>query len=145
MARKTTLTCNQCGQDKPADEYHWRNTGAGVKHRVCNDCVSQANAQRYESNRDVYLGRVQARRAETRAAFDAYAASHGCVDCGEQRSPALTLDALVADAEQPSRLLSNQTWSSVASTIGTQYAVRCLNCQAVRKHTAVADSSPPGR
>ncbi len=78
--------CCSCGEDKPDDDFPWKNRAKGIRHPYCKTCKSAYNRKWYSGHSDAHkenTTRNNERYAAERRAVVLAAKSVPCTDCGQ--------------------------------------------------------------
>lgn len=132
-----TLFCTSCGEEKPLDEFGFRNKKKGIRHLRCKACTRAYNRQHYQDNKQYY--KKKARRWDTKQRDKAryyvteYLLEHPCVDCGETDPLVLDFDH-VRDKKRYN--ISNMirllfSIEEIKKEIA-KCEVRCANCHRIK-------------
>ncbi len=81
------LKCSHCHKEKPEEDFAFRNSLTGNRHKRCRGCVKAYSADHYQLNKAAYIARgyrqSRVKRKELHWKFIEYLLCHPCVDCGE--------------------------------------------------------------
>lgn len=128
--------CTKCNQNKPVEEFSWRNKAAGKRSGLCKACHTVARRAHYDTNREKLVTQMKMRHQELRDKIWEYKNSHPCVDCGFSNPRALQFDHLPGSDKQfdiasaPKRGFS---WDKILEEIA-KCEVVCANCHSIRTH-----------
>ena len=61
-----TRICTKCGQEKPIDEFPWKNTGLRRKYAVCKSCTAGRSNKWYQENKDSHIQNVMYHKEQAR-------------------------------------------------------------------------------
>lgn len=129
--------CGRCGEEKPVDEFGWKNKAKAQRQSYCRPCVRAKSKAHYEANKAAYMARnvVKKKQLQTeRFGFlIEYFATHPCVDCGENDPLVLDFDHLRDKEFTIGHELITRAWESVLAEI-EKCEVVCANCH--RRRTA---------
>ena len=128
-----TKYCSGCDDDRPVDEFNWKNKDKGVRYHVCKVCWNKQNKARYEKNKQYYIDKASTRKTALRQDVTQklyeYFMEHPCVDCPEKDPVVLTFDhvrgkktASIADL-----VSRGYSWEAILKEIA-KCEVRCFNC-----------------
>ena len=134
------MKCSLCQQDKPEEDFAFRNSARGIRQKRCRLCVKAYSSDHYQRNKSVYIARGyrQSRivRKELHRKFIMYLSLHPCVDCGESDPIVLEFD----HRDENTKLMSinkmrtmRYSWNTILAEI-EKCDVRCANCH--RRRTA---------
>jgi hypothetical protein len=93
-----TKVCSGCGLPKPIEEFPIKHKTRGTRGTRCRACRSAYGKMHYQRNREAYLARARARRANGGrsskywAYLMEYLRTHSCIDCGETDPLVLQFD-----------------------------------------------------
>jgi hypothetical protein len=132
--------CTKCGLEKPQEEFPFKNTLRNIRHAVCKDCTAQRSSQRYYSDPQLHIQKVNQSRGNyldnnAQYVLD-YLNQHPCVDCGESNPVLLEFDHRpgVHKVERVSQMVAGgYSLERIISEI-EKCDVRCANCH--RRKTA---------
>jgi hypothetical protein len=89
-------TCRACGQEKPQDEFNWRNKVKGKRNPTCRECMKLYIRKHYENNVPYYVEKAMRRKRvykeQTYKLLFEYFRLHPCIDCGESDPIVLEFD-----------------------------------------------------
>lgn len=135
------MRCCKCEEEKPEENFPWRNKEKGVRSKDCKTCRSEYHRSWYAKNAENRKSQVSTwNKANHRTKKDkvlAYLMDHPCVDCGETDPVVLEFDHV--DPSTKTGTVSNlirqhQPWSRVEAEI-LKCDVRCANCH--RRRTSI--------
>ncbi len=133
MSSGQTRVCTKCRQEKPINQFGWRNKVLGIRHNRCLACVAEASTNWYAKNRQKQIAnsakRRLAARDEARKYVWNYLHTHPCVDCGESDPVVLEFDHVRGRKSEDVSVMVQGGWS--LNAIQTEIAkcdVRCANC-----------------
>lgn len=135
----TTEVCSKCGKEKPIEEFGWKNSLLGKRHRVCKSCTAVRSRKWYYENKEHHIQTVRANRQEYRQSAREYIldylSTHPCVDCGETDPIVLEFDHVRGEkSSELSRLIGRGKSLEAIKTEIEKCEVRCSNCH--RRRTA---------
>ncbi|MFL6214104.1 MAG: hypothetical protein ACJ74J_09465 [Blastocatellia bacterium] len=133
-------TCRACGQEKPFDQFNWRNKAKSKRSPTCRNCMRLYIRKHYENNTAYYIAKARQRRKAYREAtykllFE-YLSLHPCVDCAETDPTVLEFDHIKQETKSSciSEMIRGQRpWRIILKEIA-KCEVRCANCH--RRRTA---------
>ncbi len=138
--RMFLIRCRACLQEKPEDNFSYKNKAQALRHTQCKSCSKAYCAEHYQRNAKVYKDRAAfnsiARREELHRRLHQYLAGHPCIDCGEADPLVLELDHRdeTEKLHNLSRMWYNgYSWKKIEEEIA-KCDVRCANCH--RRRTA---------
>lgn len=79
-----TKCCTKCHDDKPIDEFAWRNKAKGTRQSICNTCRSECNSKLYQESanrRESIRISNNNTRSKNRAFCNRYKEFCGCSVC----------------------------------------------------------------
>ncbi len=136
-----TKECSKCHEEKPLDEFYWKNKAKGKRNAQCNICIASYNrfAYREYNGRSRRTARGKIRRLELRTAQLEYLSTHPCVDCGEADPVVLEFDHVrgVKLANIAQLIIRKVSWNSILAEI-KKCDVVCANCH--KRRTAKAQN-----
>ena len=135
----TTKICTGCALPKPIDEFPIKHKARGTRGTRCRLCRSLYGKRHYQLNRDAYLARAKAQRANGGRSNSYwsylmdYLRTHPCVDCGETDPIVLQFDHRDGTAKVgPVGVMVNRaSWAALFAEID-KCDVRCANCHRLR-------------
>ncbi len=134
------LSCRQCGEVKPEDDFSYKNKAQALRHTQCKSCSKSYCAEHYQRHSALYKNRAvrnsAVRREELHRRLHEYLSFHPCVDCGEADPLVLELDHRdrAKKLHNLSRMWYNgYSWKKIEDEIA-KCDVRCANCH--RRRTA---------
>jgi hypothetical protein len=138
--------CGRCQQDKPLDQFAWRNKAKGQRQSCCRSCQQDYSAQWYRANAAKQLASVAANnlryRAEAQAVIMA-AKDVPCTDCGI-RYPHYVMDF---DHVRGTKVMHVGLMASRHRTLGklreeiAKCEVVCSNCHRARTYLRRLESA----
>ena len=134
------MKCSLCQQDKPEEDFAFRNRASGIHHQRCRQYVKAYSSDHYQENKAIYIARgyqqSRVKRKELHRKFIEYLSVHPCIDCGE-------IDPIVLEfyhRDESTKLMSihrmrtmRYSWEVILMEI-EKCDVRCANCH--RRRTA---------
>jgi hypothetical protein len=118
--------CIGCSQNKPAEEYHYKNKAKGVRQDRCISCAKEYAKKHYEANKDKRLEQINERqnqvRQDNRKLYADFITAGVCSVCAESDSRCLTSTIHNDDILYKSTL--------VLADLIKSATIRCLNCEA---------------
>src|SRR5215510_12960897 len=82
-----TKVCTKCFEEKPLEEFPWKNIVKRTRQAVCKVCTARRSADWYANNKEHHIDYVSTlkarRREEARAYIYQYLVNHPCENCGE--------------------------------------------------------------
>ena len=133
-----TRVCSKCFQEKPIEEFGWKNMEREKRHAVCKECTAKRSSKWYYQNQDRQKENVrrnnQNYREQARQYILAYLLTHPCSECGETDPRVLEFHHEGEKSNEVSRLIGRG--ASLDSLIAeiSRCRVLCANCH--RKLTA---------
>lgn len=135
---RTTKICTKCHQEKPMDEFPWKNTVRNKRHAVCKSCTARRSRGWYENNKDAHIQNVmfhkEQARQEARKYVWEYLSSHPCCICGESDPIVLDFDHVNGKDAAVSRLVADGVSIKRIEKEIIRCQVLCCNCH--RRKTA---------
>jgi hypothetical protein len=132
--------CGSCKQEKPIDEFGWKDKEKSKRRSACRECMRIYIRNHYYKNIPYYIEKAKRQTKATRKKIYerllGYLLLHPCVDCGETDPVVLEFDHIekASKLSQVSRLISEQRpWRIIVEEIN-KCEVRCANCH--RRKTA---------
>lgn len=113
--------CSKCR--KPRD-------GSG---KYCRSCNKEYQRGHYQRNKKIYKARAKQKKNEVRQLLYEYMQGRVCIDCEEDRIPALQFDHVKGIKKQPiAKMVANRcSWETILKEI-EKCVIRCANCHAVK-------------
>ena len=134
-----TKVCTKCFEEKPIEDFPWKNNIRNKRHAVCKTCTAKRSNDWYQENKEGHIKNVRVNtkgyRLEARQYIWGYLSTHPYVDCGETDPVVLEFD----------HVRGNKV-ADVTAIVGHGYAkekiieeiekcdIRCTNCH--RRKTA---------
>lgn len=89
--------------------------------------------EHYQKNKKAYKARAKQKKDENRRRLFEYLRGKTCVDCGEDRIPALQFDHVNGDKDRPiaTMVADRCCWERILAEI-EKCEIRCASCHAVR-------------
>jgi hypothetical protein len=81
--RPMQKTCPECKEEKPIEDFSWKNRAQGKRSVYCKRCMRLRVRAHYAANREKYLADAYRKRAEL-VAVVREAKDRPCQDCGLQ-------------------------------------------------------------
>lgn len=148
------MKCNKCLEEKSLDEFSVRSSAKGTRHTICKSCVRRANQERYRSDEQVRLRKIEQTkhnniryREQSRAIVDAFKSS-GCSMC-EETDPCC-IDAHHVDPSEKEfdigRMMQGRFLPERVSVELEKCVPLCRNCHAklhARSSRVMGAISPP--
>lgn len=132
-----TLFCTSCGQEKPLEEFSFRNKKKGIRQTRCKACIRAYNRQHYQVNKRYYKKKARRRNDQYRVLAQRYIVNylleHPCVDCGETDPLVLDFDH-VRDKKRlnvSEMVHSCYSIDSIKKEVA-KCVVRCANCHRIK-------------
>lgn len=122
--------CSRCKQEKPFDEFGWRNKDRGWRQAYCRECNRLANSQHYKLNKETYKAKAKQYKKTLLDKKKEYLQSHPCVNCGESDHVVLHFDHVNPNdkVSEISTMIRNGTaWKNILNEI-EKCQVLCANC-----------------
>lgn len=82
-------TCTICKIPKNTDDFPLRSKSSGKIHSCCKECQKLKSKAHYENNKEKYITRVKAIKAELRDYLQDYKKNKQCSKCSETHSACL--------------------------------------------------------
>ena len=133
-------TCSTCRQNKPLEEFGWKDKAKTKRRSVCRECMRIYIQNHYKNNTRYYVEKAMRRKKlyqqEVHRRIFSYFSTHPCVDCGESDPIVLEFDHIekktkIAAVSEMVRL--QRPWEVITKEI-QKCEVRCANCH--RRKTA---------
>ena len=127
-----TKVCHKCLQEKPLEEFPWKNIVTRKRQAVCKECTAKRSALWYEGNKDHHRENVYDRRKKLRLEAKEYVLSylstHPCEVCGESDPVVLEFHHIEEKGDEVSTLLhQSDSLIRVIEEI-SRCQVLCSNC-----------------
>ncbi len=136
------MRCTGCHEDKPEDEFGWKNRAAGKRHSYCRACKRRYNKTWYEKNAAKHkkdVARNHRRYTDERRAIALAAKSKPCTDCEIQYPPyVMDFDHVRGKKIMDiARMVSGRQHRTVQMLIDeiAKCEVVCANCHRIRTHS----------
>lgn len=104
-----TRTCHKCLQEKPLEEFPWKNIVKRTRQAVCKECTAKRTNEWYQNNKAHHIENVQDRRnrlrEENREYVLNYLSTHPCENCGETDPVVLEFHHVGEKEDSVSRLI----------------------------------------
>ena len=123
--------CNICEQEKPLEEFSWKNKTKGTKTSRCKECQRAYAKAHYSENKEYYVEKSRRlnnkyRLINRQYVWD-YLKSNPCVDCGENDPVVLEFDHKRAKKGNVSVMIWQTTLPAIKKEI-EKCEVVCSNC-----------------
>lgn len=134
-----TKECSKCHEEKPLDEFHWKDKAKGKRNSYCNVCTTAYGREHYRKHNDRErprrIAHEKIRIGNLRIEYLKYLSTHPCVDCGEKDPIVLEFDHVrgVKVRTIADMIGRRSSWASILVEIG-KCDVVCANCH--RRRTA---------
>jgi len=130
-------TCTNCLEEKPLDQFPFKNRLRGERHGICKECTAKRSRELYYGNRESRIAQVAGKRRsyidEARAFVIDYLSTHPCVDCGETDLVVLDFDHVKGQkVANISRMVYGGTSLSTIQREIEKCEVRCANCHKIK-------------
>jgi len=126
--------CSKCGENKPLEEFSWRNKSKGQKNTWCRLCMKAYDSNRQKSK--VYINRkyelVKIRQDAARLYIWEILCTSKCVDCGNNNPIVLQFDHRnPTDKHYNVSEMLDCSISKIQKEID-KCDIRCANCHVIR-------------
>jgi len=123
-----TKFCNKCGNDKPVDDFAWKNKNLQKRASNCKACQKIMKDCHYQENREAYIKKAARHRAAYAEWWKEFKATLSCEECGEDH-PATIDFHHVRDKEITLANAIHQGWGKkrVMEEVA-KCKVLCANC-----------------
>lgn len=129
-------TCPSCGEEKPLDEFSWRDKRKGRRASECKTCHSVVRRNYYIRNKAKEVRYAIARnipiKKKVREDFQAYKTSLSCAECGENHPATLHFhhtDPLAKESDVSRLVICGLSRKRIMAEI-QKCVVLCANCHA---------------
>jgi hypothetical protein len=134
--------CSRCKEEKPGEDFAWRNIEKGWRETYCRPCRAAYKQEHYAKNKQRYIDQArswsQSTLAERGELLLTFFASHPCTDCGEADPIVLEFDHVLSKDFDIGAGFRNKSWDDVAREMA-KCEVVCVNCH--RRRTAKRSGS----
>lgn len=130
--------CTKCGEEKPLEEYAYKNKPKGIKKPHCKECDKVARRQYYLDNKERIVEDILIRNKEKKKRnytfLHKYLETHHCVDCGNDNPIVLEFDHRdnVDKVDSISKMCSEGRGIESIKKEIDKCDVRCSNCHKIR-------------
>lgn len=123
-----TKTCTRCHEDKPLDEFGWRQKSKNIRQYQCILCMRISSAENYQRNKGNIKKRVKTNKGQHRQQYKEWKETLSCEICGE--SETCCLDFHHRDPSEKDGTVSKFVSSSFERVLeeAEKCAVLCANC-----------------
>jgi len=137
---RATRVCTKCFQEKPIEDFPFKNSLLGKRHAVCKPCTATRSKRLYSEDRESQIERVrinnQRYRGTAREYVWEYLSTHPCTACGETDPIVLEFHHQRGDKDsEVSRLIGRGASIEVIQAEIDKCTVLCSNCH--RRLTAI--------
>lgn len=136
-----TKLCRKCGDEKPIDQFNWKDKKKGKRQTQCKACHAAYRRQHYQDNKEKYKEKARRWNRENmeeyrmkmrRYVFD-YLLGHPCVDCGETNPIVLDFDHVRGEKiMEISVMLGSMAKLERIQAEIDKCDVRCANCHRIK-------------
>lgn len=124
--------CIRCEEDKPPEEFGWKNKAALIRAGYCRECNKEYQRKHYRKNKEIYSQRAKDYRHTAKKKLFEYMLDKSCVDCGESRRATLQFDHVRGKKEYAiAAMVFNYKWENTIKEIA-KCDIRCANCHAIK-------------
>lgn len=132
------MLCRICHSDKSLNNFSFKNSVRGIRHRMCKSCHSEYRKKHYLENKSKYIDKALSWNKKQRQVLIDYLfkvlSASACIDCGEKDIIVLDFDH-VSDKKFGISLMFRHRHSlkAIENEI-KKCVIRCANCH--RRKTA---------
>lgn len=126
--------CNICGQEKPFEEYSFRDKKHKIPSFTCRECQKKVSIEHYQGNVDAYKQRAvihnKKTKTENQKKICEYLEKHPCEECGESNICVLEFHHLHSKDKAISNMIHSNgatSWETIEKEI-QKCRVLCANC-----------------
>ena len=127
-----TRVCTKCLQEKPIEDFPWKNQIIGKRHAVCKTCTAERSKRLYSQDPQSQIERVrinnQRYRQIARDFVLAYLLTHPCSECGERDPRVLEFHHEGDKESEVSRLMGRGASLEALKAEMDKGRVLCANC-----------------
>ena len=129
--------CRDCKEEKPPEEFSWRNKSKGEKQSICKSCQRIRSNTHYQKNKNDYNNRARVNTPiyvkRNKLYIYNYLKEHPCIDCGEKNPVVLDFDHVRGKKKAPlSRLVGTGVSIDTIKKEISKCVVRCSNCHRIK-------------
>ena len=132
---KVLITCSSCQQEKPEEDFYFKNSARGIRHARCKVCAKASSKQHYRRNRKTVIQKNVARQAKQYTVDKSWIESLqlACTQCGEDHPAVLDFHHTDPTTKEftVSKMMGKYSRRRIEKEI-TKCVVLCSNCH--RKH-----------
>jgi hypothetical protein len=128
------MICKRCEEDKPEDEFHYRDKTTGSRKTICKVCTKSYRKEYYDNNREEAINYSLKRNREIKDRNSQYVwdylKEHPCIVCGETDPVVLEFDHK-DDVEKTDNVSCGVRYMWGLDKLRTEIEkcdVRCSNC-----------------
>jgi hypothetical protein len=126
--------CGRCKQEKPLEDFAWKNKAKGTKQYQCRVCQYEYRTEHYSRNKEKIYSQIKTRQQELKDKLWEYKSKHPCLDCGETDPVVLEFDHLRdKEANVSTLVLRGAGWDTILAEI-EKCEIVCANCHRRRTH-----------
>lgn len=128
------MICYQCHEEKPLDDFPWKNKTQGKRHELCKACQRLRSATHYAANKERYAEATRKRKEAARQAVRDLK-EVPCADCGTEY-PYYVMDF---DHVRGEKISNVSRMAAIAANAQLREEVAkcdvvCANCHRERTH-----------
>lgn len=121
------MICSKCNQDKPEEEFCFKDKSLNKRHTVCKVCQREYKLKYYYSNKESHYKRNQKTNDKIADFIDDYKRKHPCIVCGETAVECLDFHHLKDKDIEVSKLRRKGSINRLITEI-SKCIVLCANC-----------------
>ena len=133
LVEAKSKVCQDCGLDRPIEDFRWKNRSLRLRVSRCFDCDPEYRAQFYRTNRGQFLANNRRQYAKLRAILDDHKRDP-CMDCGAS-FPTYVMDLDHRDPKKKVSKVSALVYSGSETLLLAEIAkcdLVCANCHRIR-------------
>lgn len=137
-----TKICCTCKEDKPLDQYAFRDKKRGIRSSKCKKCHKEYVHEHYLKNKDDYIARRKRDRWKERpraVALMNELKSSGCILCHENRTPCLDFHHI--NPEEKKYNISELVSLKKIKEESKKCIILCRNCHSM-EHYLLRNDKP---
>ena len=125
-------TCTECKQEKPVEEFPWRNKRLGKRNKVCKECGRQRSKHHYNENKQYYFDKAKRHDKLFQEWYKEFMLDKKCENCGEDHWATLDWHHLNGEEKENtiSRLRSNTSKRRLLEEVEKCICL-CSNCHRI--------------
>lgn len=132
------MMCSKCEKEKSFEDFSFRDTTKGIRHKMCKVCHTRYRRFHYLENKQKYIKKASRWNRKQRDILRQYIYNKlkisECVDCGEKDIVVLDFDHISGKRLSISLMFKNRYSILAIKEEMKKCVIRCANCH--RRKTA---------